>query len=70
MNFFKIKHIAVKMDGMIVCQTTTGDEIAKTADGWVNCDYGTRMTPLFDNKTGDLVGFFDPEQITVEFEEE
>lgn len=71
MNFFKVKRIAVKMDGSIVFQLTTGDEVRKTEYGYIDL-YQNKMTPLFDFNTGDLVGFFNPQEITmeVEFEEE
>lgn len=70
MNFFKVKRIAVKMNGLIMAICDGGHEIVKTPDaGWRN-DYYEQMTPLFDVNTGDLVGFFNPKEITVEFEEE
>ena len=69
MNFFKVKRIAVKMDGSIVFQLTTGDEVRKTEHGYFDL-YQNKMTPLFDFNTGDLVGFFNANEITIEFEEE
>lgn len=69
MNFFKVKRISVKMDGTVVFQLTTGDEVRKTADGYIDL-YLNKMTPLFDFNTGDLVGFFNPQEITIELEED
>lgn len=69
MNFFKVKRISVKMDGSIVFQLTTGDEVRKTEHGYLDL-YQNKMTPLFDFNTGDLVGFFNSNEITIEFEEE
>ena len=68
MNFFKLKRIAMKMDGLIVA-ICVGTEVVRTDDGWKN-EYGQRMTPLFDIRDNDLVGFFNAEEITVEFEED
>ncbi|MBQ3018400.1 MAG: hypothetical protein IJD89_05620 [Clostridia bacterium] len=69
MNFFKVKHISVKMDGSIVFQLTTGDEVRKTECGYIDL-YQNKMTPLFDFNTGDLVGFFNPKELTIELEED
>lgn len=68
MNFYKIKHIGVTMDGTIICRCV-GCEVTKTTEGWHN-QYGERMTPLFDIQSGELAGFFNPETITIEFEED
>lgn len=68
MNFFKIKRIAMKMDGSIIA-ICTGCEVKKTADGWVN-EYNQMMTPLFDYASYDLVGFFDPKEVNVTLEED
>ena len=68
MNFYKIKHIGVMMDGMIICRCV-GCEVVRTADGWCN-QYHEKMTPLFDAQNGELVGFFNPEAITIEIEED
>ena len=70
MNFFKIRHIHVLMDGTIWCQCN-GCEVRKSREYvcWIN-EFGQKMTPLFDSATNDLVGFFNAEEINIEFEEE
>lgn len=68
MNFFKIKHIGVRMDGTMVCHLTTGEAVIKTSNGFY-MDYKI-MTPLYDYKSGELVGFFNPNEVNIEFEEE
>lgn len=68
MNFFKVRRIAMKIDGSIIA-ICVGCEATKTSDGWLN-EYGQLMTPLFDVRDGDLVGFFNAEEITVSFEED
>ena len=67
MNFFKIKHISVRMAGDIICHLTTGEIVVKTKDGYY-MGY-QKMVPLYDVKNGELVGFFNPDEINVEFEE-
>ncbi|MBQ3017396.1 MAG: hypothetical protein IJD89_00470 [Clostridia bacterium] len=67
MNFFKIKRIAMKMDGTITA-ICAGCEVTKMIDGWCN-EYHQKMTPLFNSITNELVGFFNAEVINVEFEE-
>lgn len=64
MNFFKIKHIGLRIDGTIVCHLTTGEAVVKTRNGYYMGN--DIMTPLFDIKTGELVGFFNPHEITIE----
>lgn len=68
MNFFKIKHIGMRMDGSIICHLTTGETVVKTRDGFY-MGYNV-VTPLYDYKSGELVGFFNPNEINIEFEEE
>lgn len=68
MNFFKVKRIAMKIDGSIIA-ICVGCEITKTSERWIN-EYSQPMTPLFDVRDGDLVGFFNAEEITVSFEED
>ena len=68
MNFFKIKHIGIRMDGNIICYLTTGDTVIKTKTGFF-MGY-MPMTPLYDCKTNELVGFFNPDEVNVEIEEE
>lgn len=68
MNFFKVKRIEVKFDGSIVA-ICVGGEVHKTSDGWRN-EYHQRMTPLFDVRDNNLVGFFNAEEVTIEFVEE
>lgn len=67
MNFFKVKRIVMKMDGTTIA-ICVGCEVTKTADGWQN-EWHQRMTPLFDIRTNELVGFFNAEEITVEFDD-
>lgn len=67
MDFFKIKHIGIRRDGCIVCHLTTGETVVKTKDGYYMSFI--KMTPLFDCKTDELVGFFNPNEAHIEFEE-
>ena len=68
MNFFKVKNIAVKRNGIIVCRLTDGDEVWQKDDGYID-QYGNMLTPLFDSMTDDLVGFVNTREVRVEFEE-
>ncbi len=70
MHFFKVKRIHVMMDGTIYCQCN-GCEVKKGREDtcWTN-EYYQQMTPLFDALTHDLVGFFNDEEVTVEFEDD
>ena len=68
MNFFKIKHIGVMMDGSIICHLTTGEEVIKTKRGFY-MDHNV-LTPLYDYKSGELVGFFNPKEVNIEIEED
>ena len=68
MNFFKIKHISIMMSGDIICHLTTGETVIRTKNGYyMDC---VPVTPLFDYKNGELVGFFNHNEVNVEIEEE
>ncbi len=68
MNFFKVKRIVMRIDGAIIA-VCVGCEVTKTATGWRN-EWHQQMTPLFDIGTGELTGFFNAEEVTVEFEDD
>lgn len=56
------------MSGDIVCHLTTGETVIKTKNGYyMDC---TPVVPLYDYKNGELVGFFNPEEVNVEIVED
>lgn len=69
MKFYRIKRIAVLEDGRVIFLMKNGDSIFESCyddQGFHNQD-GKCFNPLYDEFTGELVGFTDA--ITIEVEE-
>ena len=67
MKFYRIKRIIVLEDGRTIFIMKNGDEIARDAKSTYRNQIGESFNYLFDERTGEIVGF--TEKITIEIEE-